>query len=68
VAYDPELDLLYIGTGNGSPWNQRVRSANRRQLFLFVDRRPASDTGEYVGTTKKRRARNGTTATQHIVA
>ncbi|MFN0120744.1 MAG: PQQ-dependent dehydrogenase, methanol/ethanol family [Blastocatellia bacterium] len=26
IAYDPELDLLYVGTGNGSPWNQHVRS------------------------------------------
>ncbi len=26
LAYDPELDLLYVGTGNGSPWNQNVRS------------------------------------------
>jgi glucose dehydrogenase len=25
-AYDPQLDLLYVGTGNGSPWNQAVRS------------------------------------------
>ncbi len=22
MAYDPELDLMYVGTGNGSPWNQ----------------------------------------------
>ena len=26
MAYDPELNLLYIGVGNGSPWNQVVRS------------------------------------------
>ena len=26
MAYDPELDLLYVGTGNGSPWNRDVRS------------------------------------------
>ena len=26
IAYDPELDLLYVGTGNGSPWNREVRS------------------------------------------
>jgi PQQ-dependent dehydrogenase (methanol/ethanol family) len=26
MAYDAELDLLYIGTGNGSPWNQHIRS------------------------------------------
>ena len=26
MAYDPALDLLYIGTGNGSPWNRYIRS------------------------------------------
>ena len=26
MAYDPELDLLYIGVGNGSPWNRAYRS------------------------------------------
>ncbi|HEY0846043.1 MAG TPA: PQQ-dependent dehydrogenase, methanol/ethanol family [Noviherbaspirillum sp.] len=26
MAYDPELNLLYVGTGNGSPWNRQVRS------------------------------------------
>jgi len=26
MAYDPELDLRYVGTGNGSPWNREVRS------------------------------------------
>jgi quinohemoprotein ethanol dehydrogenase len=26
MAYDPELDLLYVGTGNGSPWNRVIRS------------------------------------------
>lgn len=26
MAYDPELDLLYIGVGNGTPWDQRERS------------------------------------------
>ncbi|WP_429492843.1 PQQ-dependent dehydrogenase, methanol/ethanol family [Pseudomonas sp. S30_BP2TU TE3576] len=26
MAYDPQLDLLYIGTGNGSPWNRNIRS------------------------------------------
>lgn len=26
MAYDPELKLLYIGTGNGSPWNRELRS------------------------------------------
>ncbi len=26
MAYDPELNLMYVGTGNGSPWNRRHRS------------------------------------------
>ena len=26
MTYDPELDLLYIGVGNGSPWNREIRS------------------------------------------
>lgn len=25
-AYDPELDLVYFGTGNGNPWNRDLRS------------------------------------------
>ncbi|MBT8086743.1 MAG: PQQ-dependent dehydrogenase, methanol/ethanol family [Gammaproteobacteria bacterium] len=49
MAYDPELDLLYIGVGNGSPWNQAVRSpGGGDNLFLssIVALRPA--TGDYV--------------------
>ena len=35
MAYDPDLDLLYIGVGNGSPWNQALRSpAGGDNLFL----------------------------------
>jgi len=26
MAFDPELDLLYVGTGNGSPWVRHLRS------------------------------------------
>ena len=26
IAYDPELNLIYVGTGNGSPWNAQHRS------------------------------------------
>ncbi len=49
MAYDPELDLLYFGVGNGTPWNQEVRSpGGGDNLFLssIVAVRP--DTGEYV--------------------
>ncbi len=48
-VYDPELDLLYVGVGNGSPWNQNLRSpGGGDNLFLssIVALRP--DTGEYV--------------------
>jgi quinohemoprotein ethanol dehydrogenase len=35
MAYDPELDLLYVGTGNGSPWSRHVRSpGGGDNLFL----------------------------------
>jgi PQQ-dependent dehydrogenase (methanol/ethanol family) len=49
VAYDPDLDLLYIGVGNGSPWNQQVRSpkgGDNLYLSSIVALRP--DTGDYV--------------------
>ena len=26
IVYDPEFNQVYIGTGNGSPWNQQIRS------------------------------------------
>jgi len=26
LAFDPELNLLYVGVGNGSPWNRYIRS------------------------------------------
>ena len=49
IVYDPELDLLYIGVGNGSPWDRNLRSpGGGDNLFLssIVALRP--DTGEYV--------------------
>lgn len=26
MAFDPDLNMLYIGTGNGAPWNRYIRS------------------------------------------
>ncbi|KQW41633.1 MULTISPECIES: PQQ-dependent dehydrogenase, methanol/ethanol family [Pseudomonas] len=49
MAYDPDLDLLYIGTGNGSPWNYKFRTDGEGDnLFVssIVALRP--DSGEYV--------------------
>jgi hypothetical protein len=35
MAYDPAADLLYVGTGNGGPWNQNIRSPQAGDnLFL----------------------------------
>ncbi len=48
-AYDPELDLLYIGTGNGAPWSRRQRSpAGGDNLFLASIVAVRGETGEYV--------------------
>ena len=69
MAYDKTLDLLYIGTGNGSPWNQSIRSPQGGDnLFLssIVAVRPA--TGEYVWhfqTTPEDQW--DYTATQHMI-
>jgi quinohemoprotein ethanol dehydrogenase len=49
IVYDPELDLLYIGTGNGTPWNRRARSPQGKDNLYttsIVALKP--DTGEYV--------------------
>ena len=49
IAYDPELDLLYIGVGNGSPWNRYIRSPGGGDnwfLSSIVALKP--DTGKYV--------------------
>ena len=49
MVYDPELELLYIGVGNGSPWNQKIRSPEGGDnLFLSSIVAVKPDTGEYV--------------------
>ena len=25
IAYDPDADLVYVGTGNGGPWPEELR-------------------------------------------
>jgi len=48
-AYDPELNLVYIGTGNGSPWARAIRSPDGGDnLFLSSIVAVNADTGEYV--------------------
>lgn len=48
-TYDPDLDVLYIGTGNGSPWNRKIRSPEGGDnLFLCSIVALDPDTGEYL--------------------
>jgi quinohemoprotein ethanol dehydrogenase len=48
ITYDPEFDLLYIGTGNGAPWNRKIRSpGGGDNLFLCSIVALDPDTGEY---------------------
>lgn len=69
MVYDPELDLFYIGVGNGSPWNASLRSpGGGDNLFLssIVAVRP--DTGEYVWHYQTTPGETWDyTATQHIM-
>jgi PQQ-dependent dehydrogenase (methanol/ethanol family) len=49
ISYDPTLDLVYIGVGNGSPWNHMRRSGGKGDnLFLSSILALKPDTGEYV--------------------
>ncbi len=49
IVYDPELDLLYIGVGNGGPWNEKYRSPKGGEnLFTSSVVALKPDTGEYV--------------------
>jgi quinohemoprotein ethanol dehydrogenase len=49
MTYDPDLNLIYIGTGNGAPWNRNLRSpsgGDNLYLASLVALNP--DTGKYV--------------------
>ncbi|MGQ9424911.1 PQQ-dependent dehydrogenase, methanol/ethanol family [Gilvimarinus sp. F26214L] len=69
MAYDPELDLLYIGVGNGSPWNQRYRSpGGGDNLFLSSIVALDPDDGSYQWHYQTTPGETWDyTATQHII-
>ena len=55
MAYDPELDLVYVGTGNGAPWPQSLRSPgakpereNKDNLYVCSILAVRPDTGAMV--------------------
>jgi quinohemoprotein ethanol dehydrogenase len=49
IVYDPDLDLVYLGVGNGTPWDRRARSPQGGDnLFTCSVVALKADTGEYV--------------------
>jgi quinohemoprotein ethanol dehydrogenase len=49
ITFDPDLNLLYIGTGNGSPWSRAKRSpGGGDNLFLASIVAINPDNGRYV--------------------
>jgi len=69
MAYDPELHLLYVGTGNGSPWNRNIRSpGGGDNLYLSSILAIDPDTGSLKWHYQTTPADTWDyTATQHIV-
>jgi quinohemoprotein ethanol dehydrogenase len=69
MAYDPELDTLYVGTGNGSPWARSIRSpGGGDNLFLSSILAIDPDDGRLKWHYQVTPADNWDyTATQHIV-
>jgi alcohol dehydrogenase (cytochrome c)/quinohemoprotein ethanol dehydrogenase len=69
MAYDPALDLLYIGVGNGSPWNQYYRSEGKGDnLYLSSIVAIKASTGQYVWHYQTTPGESWDfTATQHII-
>ena len=69
IVYDPEFNQVYLGTGNGSPWNQQIRSpGGGDNLFLSSIVALDADTGRmnwYYQTTPEERW--DYTATQDIM-
>jgi PQQ-dependent dehydrogenase (methanol/ethanol family) len=49
ITYDPDLNTIYVGTGNGAPWNRNVRSpAGGDNLYLASLVALNADTGKFL--------------------
>jgi quinohemoprotein ethanol dehydrogenase len=49
ISYDPELDLVYVGTANGMPWPEELRgSKGMDNLYLCSILAVKGETGELV--------------------
>ncbi len=69
MAYDPALNLLYIGVGNGAPWNRLHRSPDGGDnLYLSSIVALKADSGEYAWHYQTTPGdRWDYTATQHLI-
>ena len=69
MVYDQDLNLLYVGTGNGGPWNRATRSpAGGDNLFLASILAIDPDSGRLVWYYQTTPGENWDyTATQHIL-
>ena len=49
ITFDPDLNMVYVGTGNGSPWNRDIRSpSGGDNLYLASLVALNADTGKYI--------------------
>ena len=49
ITYDPELGQIYIGTGNGTPWSEKLRSPKGGDNLLTCSIVALNaETGEYI--------------------
>jgi PQQ-dependent dehydrogenase (methanol/ethanol family) len=69
LAYDPALNTVYVGVGNGAPWNHRVRSGGKGDnLFLSSILALDAGTGAYKWHYQTTPGETWDyTATQHIM-
>ncbi|MFK7731149.1 MAG: PQQ-dependent dehydrogenase, methanol/ethanol family, partial [Pseudomonadales bacterium] len=69
MAFDPDLNLLYVGTGNGSPWPKYKRSpGGGDNLFLASILALKPETGELVWHYQTTPGETWDfTATQHMI-
>ncbi len=69
IAFDPDLNLLYVGTGNGSPWSRDRRSTGGGDnLFLSSILALDPDTGRLAWHYQTTPGDNWDyTATQHMI-
>lgn len=69
MAYDPKLNLVYIGVGNGSPWTRHIRSpGGGDNLYLSSILALNPDTGRLKWHYQTTPGDNWDyTATQHII-